>query len=814
MRGIRLLILLLVLNTFHSSGKTPLEFQLNKHLLLLENCIEEGAYNNAILVADRILKQKLTNEIRYKVLIYKSKTHFFEEDLEGFIKCSEKAYQLKKRASKIYKAYFYSQKAAFWHYHMIGDSAQYYSDYSMDLLRQNWKERSKIPFHFVYQIYGTTFLYRKGPVFKLSLNEFEKRMLVVKPMLLYLDSSLFYIKNYPHFSADEAIIHRSKGSRLFDVIGYKQRDERNKVAKDYYALSTEVIKNYTNALSALKTNNIGLKKNISSLIGLTFYCIGEKKRGDNYLIPNIDRIGQLKSNQFDPFLIQNLAILHYFSNAQILYEGSFRRMDRLEKYLENAVSEWEIYIEQQGINGIDHYDNSPTRILIDYYSNFLKNKKTSYSQKQRFHRKILNLSLFLFKSFSKKHPYSKVNNYQYRLKKAQSELLFISFSLKNKLLKNTQYLKINRGEKAKTSDFCTEIQRKLKQNEAYIFFLKDHSILYENKEIGVITRDNLLTVKIKDILTPQELTDPSESFEEFKKKSYQLYFNTFKKIRKQIPRITKVYHENSERILFDFMITDTIGNSYEKLHFLNNEINFCSVYNPLDFFNNSAFNSIQENFDFVLFQKNTKEQLPFLFNVLESQRKEWKKYIINGKQPFSKKGILNFLGHGERNYSINSNVIKYKIKSEKSEFKINIPEKINKELIILNTCHGGFKVDWQIPNFFLIDKLLYNGAKAVIASRYATVDESSAEIMECFYKKLKAGFSVEDALYNAKQNYFKSHTGEQAHPIYWAGLQLTSNVKDLRITPEPIPDKSWQAHLVLFVLIAIVLRFYLYWEDC
>jgi hypothetical protein len=394
-------------------------------------------------------------------------------------------------------------------------------------------------------------------------------------------------------------------------------------------------------------------------------------------------------------------------------------------------------------------------------------------------------------------------------------LAFVSINLKNKLLQKSQYQSKYR-KRGGITDFCTEIQSKLKKNEAYIFLLKnDFSLLYGNRELAVITSQNLFRVKIIDILNPQELTDPSKSFEWFKKKSHQLYCNTVKKFRKKIPEITKIYHENSESILFDFMITDTIGNSYEKLHFLNNEINFCSVYNPLDFFSNSKDNSILQNFDLVLFNKNTKNQLPFSTNVLQSEKHKWKQFTMNGSKPFSKKGILNFLGHGERNYSINSNVIKYKIKSDSTEFGVKIPNKINKELIVLNSCYSGFKVDGHIPNFYLIDKFLFNGAKAVIASRYALVDKSSAEIMGDFYLKLKAGFSVEDALYTAKQNYFKSHTGEQAHPIFWAGLQLTSNVKDLRLAPEPATttDKSWQAFLVLLALVAMVLRFYLFWES-
>jgi len=62
-------------------------------------------------------------------------------------------------------------------------------------------------------------------------------------------------------------------------------------------------------------------------------------------------------------------------------------------------------------------------------------------------------------------------------------------------------------------------------------------------------------------------------------------------------------------------------------------------------------------------------------------------------------------------------------------------------------------------------------------------------------------------------DYLKTHRGVWAYPMYWSMYELTSNVKDLRLATEPASDKSWQAFLMLFVLIAIVFRFYFKWES-
>jgi CHAT domain-containing protein len=176
-------------------------------------------------------------------------------------------------------------------------------------------------------------------------------------------------------------------------------------------------------------------------------------------------------------------------------------------------------------------------------------------------------------------------------------------------------------------------------------------------------------------------------------------------------------------------------------------------------------------------------------------------------------GIAHIIGHG--NLKLEKDRQSYTNYLQSNQLKKDLigNQRIKTDLFILNLCFGAYKRSMFYPDRDLQNQLISKGAKAVIASPYQTIDQSSAYIFEKFYHYLFKGETVEDALQLAKLDYLKTHTGIEAHPQYWSTYELTSNVKDLRLAPEPIPYKSWQAYLVLLVLTAIVLRFYLYWED-
>jgi hypothetical protein len=150
MRSWFLLFLVLILSTDFANATVSEKLFLTKKSELTF-LIKRGSLNTALLKCDKLLSRNLSTDQRYQILTTQSKIYFWTENLYEFNRTVKSAYEIKKKNSAIYKAYYYSQKAAFFHYHILADSAVYYSDKSIELLSKNWRFRTKVPFHFIYQ---------------------------------------------------------------------------------------------------------------------------------------------------------------------------------------------------------------------------------------------------------------------------------------------------------------------------------------------------------------------------------------------------------------------------------------------------------------------------------------------------------------------------------------------------------------------------------------------------------------------------------------------------------------------------------------
>jgi len=111
---------------------------------------------------------------------------------------------------------------------------------------------------------------------------------------------------------------------------------------------------------------------------------------------------------------------------------------------------------------------------------------------------------------------------------------------------------------------------------------------------------------------------------------------------------------------------------------------------------------------------------------------------------------------------------------------------MNCELITLSACETGLgqKIEWirgegveGLSKMFLI-----SGAKSLIVSFWAVVDESTANLMAEFYKKLKKeGLSKAEALRQAKISLMQKSkmsggvSISYSHPFFWAPFVLIGN---------------------------------------
>jgi hypothetical protein len=783
MRSWFLLFLVLIVSTDFATASVSEKLFLTKKSELTF-LINRGSLNAALLKCEKLLGSNLSKDQRYEILTTQSKIYFWTENFYEFNRIVKSAYEIKKKKSAIYKAYYYSQKAAFFHYHILADSAVYYSDKSIELLSENWQFRTKVPFHFIYQIYGTVFLYRNLNGKSYSNSEFDRNTRL--PLILnYQDSALNNIDQVPHFKQEEAIIHRSKGNRIMDHVGYSVRNSKSDFNNYAFQISkaNQAINEYRMALKVLDKNEHTLSNEIKSLIALAFYCTNREHEGDAILWPIIKKLKKDKIKDINSENIQLLNVLQTFSHSIISKNKFDSRIYSVIRIYKSLRDDWYWYLISKNKNYLDSYGESPTSMLSIIYI-WLNNLEIEN----------LNLNYNL--------RYSALDNYIY-------------YSKTLDFLVNKNGLSLSKKEEIKASILTLlnlyKIQKKLSEKDAVM--VQIFAAMKKEKYL-LITKKALYV----DTFKRQPLTHYTslqiEGLTEFKRKGFQNFSSSpFSHIFKK-SKISKLYVAIDINENFDVMIMDTLGDSFEELNYFKSKINVIKVYNPIDFF--SIYPStdllIKENIAPFYTDINSKDRLPFSQSIFTNfNRKRIKPLrFIN----LNDNGIAHIIGHG--NLKLEKDRQSYTNYLQSNQLKKDLigNQRIKTDLFILNLCFGAYKRSMFYPDRDLQNQLISKGAKAVIASPYQTIDQSSAYIFEKFYHYLFKGETVEDALQLAKLDYLKTHTGIEAHPQYWSTYELTSNVKDLRIAPEPIPDKSWQAHLVLFVLIAIVLRFYLYWEDC
>ncbi|MDH3711263.1 MAG: CHAT domain-containing protein [Cyclobacteriaceae bacterium] len=134
---------------------------------------------------------------------------------------------------------------------------------------------------------------------------------------------------------------------------------------------------------------------------------------------------------------------------------------------------------------------------------------------------------------------------------------------------------------------------------------------------------------------------------------------------------------------------------------------------------------------------------------------------------------------------------------------------LGSNLTVLTACETG-KPSYQAGEgmISLAHAFNYAGSESLLTSLWKIDEQSSAKIVEIFYRNLIKGMEKDEALRAAKLAYLKQSQGRTVHPQYWAGLIIMGDVSPLELDKE----RPWW-HLVLGLLlvtgIIIVVRQFL-----
>ncbi len=760
--------------------------EFDKSMKTIESRILEGRYYKVLNLCDVQLKKfSLSSDQRYELLIIKSKVYFWQEEMERFLDHAKKAYELKRKKSPIYKAYFLAQKAAYYHYDIIGDSAVLFSNQSMTLLHKYWRERNKIHFPFIYQSYASSLLYHTYQ--QKSDNPILNKYLYGKPILTYLDSALFYYSQNNYFPQDQAIVYRTIGNRIMDAVGYNLTDSISELPHPsiQLTLANEAILFYDKALESLPYLENYLRVHILSLKALAYYCTGRLAKGDSVIRPLIRTISKDPVNEIGYHLLPSLYALQYYTQSLLNKKSIDKRIYGVISIYKAIMPLYELYIEHNPKK--DTYGSSPKMILSFIYMKLLEKKRINSKLKHESAR----LAICDYEFYSKYVSKRRIN----RSRKYSDQVAEI---FEDKAFKGVNK-KLHLTLKSKNNDYLEEIQNKLKKNEALI--IANQGVMNFQSSY-LISKSNIYFDIGKLNESNDVIISPNVELNKIKNKGFELWKKFhFSKIIKNLS-INKLYVAINLDYPFNQFLTDTLGNSLSSLSYFKKKVNVVKVYNPIDFFCSNESNMISsEERTGVISNKSDSIRLPFTMNFLKkwSKSSQLKQYDVN---LLYEEGIIHYLDHG----------IIYKdflmgwqnVKSQSNLFKKRPNDKIKRDLITLNFCFSGFKRPTFLPDRDLQHFLISRGAKGVIASPYETVDQSSAFIFKKFYDYLFKGKTVEDALQLSKLDYLKTHKGSLAHPLYWSTYELTSNVKDLRMKLE-VKEHGNNQYLVLLLFASIFL---------
>ena len=282
-----LLFLFLIVSTgFATSAVSEKLFVKKKSEL--SYLINNGYFNTALLKCEKLLASNLSKNQRYEILTTQSKLYFWEENMYAYKMAAQKAVQLKNEP--IYKAYYHAQIAFYYHYSYIGDSAVINAYEAIQLLRNNYSQRHKIAAHFIYQMYATSNIYRIN-YHKTSTDFVTDRKARIVPIVKYLDSAIHIVDEIPHFPQEKAILFRSLGNRLFDLVGYHVRTSHSDFKHPIFEkeIFGKVINAYNQSIECLPKSEKRLRNDLNAALAMVYYTSLETVKADSVTQPYIDR---------------------------------------------------------------------------------------------------------------------------------------------------------------------------------------------------------------------------------------------------------------------------------------------------------------------------------------------------------------------------------------------------------------------------------------------------------------------------------------------------------------------------------------------
>lgn len=134
-------------------------------------------------------------------------------------------------------------------------------------------------------------------------------------------------------------------------------------------------------------------------------------------------------------------------------------------------------------------------------------------------------------------------------------------------------------------------------------------------------------------------------------------------------------------------------------------------------------------------------------------------------------------------------------------YNMNLPA----ELTVMSACNTGFGQLAEGEGVISLGRAFsYAGCQSVVMSLWMANDQSTAKLMDHFYKDLSKGNRKDIALKNAKLQYLASADPLTAHPYFWAGMVAVGDMDAVSSTRD---NWLWWGGVVGVLTIGLIFVF-------
>jgi hypothetical protein len=723
----------------------------------IENTIQSGRLKQAEGLLKRCIKSKsgsLNARYAYQKLL--SKVFLHQQLFDKYLKSCDQALKVARRLDPIYVSEVYANKAYYWHYMMWSDSALVYSDKAMRLFRKHQASKEKIDVPFLYEIYAITYLYRevKQPpkaYLDVPIPEFKRIQ------FQWFDSALYYQKEFPFkFSSDLAMLYRSYANRWLDIVSGERKNPNSALQKLAFTKANDL---YDKGLACLKPWHRNDRLVLAGLKGAIHTYTRKYAEADEIFNQVLQRFSQKELLDRSKVAYQPLIVFQTFRVRNSLFlPYNKKKIDDLISQMSLLRGDFWRSFDAQNDNPYDPYRTSPYSNLF----NLLAKKAMNEQNGEKYFSAAVSHFLTL------KSYFHYLRNW------------------KDRSFNSVPYCDLKR------------IQKGLKKDECYLLMID--SDLMDGKKI-MITRSaaKFVNSSIQGLLNERRYD--TLSFRSFQQKSFTDYQNNFESVFREMPWVKKVFVNYDDKNAYEVMVKDTLGTSFADAHYLGTSINFVRIYDAVAYF--SAEKSIEmSQMDVRFLKQRGQSTLNFMNDFFKNfnpvSKYSNKAYRGNIKHLLNRPGILHIYGHGELTMDEVARTYNFQMQyllsnATQSERRLTGDFKVKRDLVVLNNCFSGYPM-FNVNEFnkTIPLRIMSNGASSVLVSPSKADDYFSSEFFRVFYQKISAGVLFEDAVFQARNAFFKANPSLR-HPKYWDAFQLVVSRK-ISYAPnesEKLPLQWW-----------------------